>query len=310
MAVADRRSDPRACVGHRAGRRLPSVRVPRSPTSRAWAGWVLNDEHGVLLEVEGADRRSRSSSPGCAPRHRRWPWSTGLSCRAGPRHGRAAASHRASERSGVADALVVAPTARPVTTACAELSDPGRPPLPLSVHQLHELRPALHDRARCSLRPAADDDGRLRDVRRCRREYEDPLDRRFHAQPNACPACGPQVRCSTATAPRSAGAPIRRPPSRAGYRRARSSPSRASAATTSPAAPRRGGGRGAARPQAPRGQAVRPDGRRRRRRPRELIDADADGAAAAVAARARSSSPAAGRGGRGPAVAPAHPSWG
>ena len=27
----------------------------------------------------------------------------------------------------------------------------------------------------------------------CRREYEDPLDRRFHAQPNACPECGPHV---------------------------------------------------------------------------------------------------------------------
>jgi hydrogenase maturation protein HypF len=28
----------------------------------------------------------------------------------------------------------------------------------------------------------------------CRREYEDPGDRRFHAQPNACAACGPHVR--------------------------------------------------------------------------------------------------------------------
>ena len=27
----------------------------------------------------------------------------------------------------------------------------------------------------------------------CRAEYENPLDRRFHAQPNACPRCGPQV---------------------------------------------------------------------------------------------------------------------
>jgi hydrogenase maturation protein HypF len=27
----------------------------------------------------------------------------------------------------------------------------------------------------------------------CAREYEDPLDRRFHAQPNACPVCGPRV---------------------------------------------------------------------------------------------------------------------
>ena len=28
----------------------------------------------------------------------------------------------------------------------------------------------------------------------CRAEYEDPADRRFHAQPIACPACGPQAR--------------------------------------------------------------------------------------------------------------------
>jgi hydrogenase maturation protein HypF len=27
----------------------------------------------------------------------------------------------------------------------------------------------------------------------CRREYDDPTDRRFHAQPNACPACGPRL---------------------------------------------------------------------------------------------------------------------
>ncbi len=27
----------------------------------------------------------------------------------------------------------------------------------------------------------------------CRTEYEDPRDRRFHAQPNACPSCGPQL---------------------------------------------------------------------------------------------------------------------
>ena len=27
----------------------------------------------------------------------------------------------------------------------------------------------------------------------CRREYEDPLDRRFHAEPIACPVCGPRL---------------------------------------------------------------------------------------------------------------------
>ncbi len=28
----------------------------------------------------------------------------------------------------------------------------------------------------------------------CQKEYEDPSDRRFHAQPNACSACGPSLR--------------------------------------------------------------------------------------------------------------------
>jgi hydrogenase maturation protein HypF len=40
---------------------------------------------------------------------------------------------------------------------------------------------------------------------RCRAEYEDPHDRRFHAQPNACPDCGPSLRI----AGREAGDPLR-----------------------------------------------------------------------------------------------------
>lgn len=37
----------------------------------------------------------------------------------------------------------------------------------------------------------------------CQTEYDDPLDRRFHAQPNACPQCGPSLQLTD-----SAGAPI------------------------------------------------------------------------------------------------------
>ena len=36
-----------------------------------------------------------------------------------------------------------------------ELLDPGRPPLPLPLHQLHQLRPALHHHRRHPLRPPA-----------------------------------------------------------------------------------------------------------------------------------------------------------
>jgi len=33
----------------------------------------------------------------------------------------------------------------------------------------------------------------------CEKEYQDPDDRRFHAQPNACPVCGPQLQLTDAT---------------------------------------------------------------------------------------------------------------
>ena len=76
----------------------------------------------------------------------------------------------------------------------------------------------------------------------CRREYEDPLDRRFHAQPVACPACGPRLR---ARERRRAARRATRPATRSGRpraalaRRGGSWRSRASAATTSRATPRR-----------------------------------------------------------------------
>ena len=43
-----------------------------------------------------------------------------------------------------------------------------------------------YDRARTTMR-------KFTMCERCRREYEDPRDRRFHAEPNACPVCGPAV---------------------------------------------------------------------------------------------------------------------
>src|SRR6266550_9484309 len=43
-----------------------------------------------------------------------------------------------------------------------------------------------YDRSNTSMR-------RFEMCARCRAEYANPLDRRFHAQPNACPDCGPCV---------------------------------------------------------------------------------------------------------------------
>ena len=42
----------------------------------------------------------------------------------------------------------------------------------------------------------------------CTREYDDPADRRFHAQPNACPECGPRLWCADARGIELSGDPI------------------------------------------------------------------------------------------------------
>ena len=86
------------------------------------------------------------------------------------------------------------PTRPPARTAWRALR-PRRPPPPLPVHQLHQLRPALHDRARRALRPAAHHDGRLPDVRALPRpSTTTPPTGASTPQPNACPDCGPRLR--------------------------------------------------------------------------------------------------------------------
>jgi hydrogenase maturation protein HypF len=42
----------------------------------------------------------------------------------------------------------------------------------------------------------------------CRKEYGDPRDRRFHAQPNACPTCGPTLRLKDSVGQEISGDPI------------------------------------------------------------------------------------------------------
>ena len=98
----------------------------------------------------------------------------------------------------------------------------------------------------------------------CAREYADPDDRRFHAQPVCCPACGPRLRLETSDGKPEPGDPIARTAALiasgaivaikglGGYHLAAS-------ALDARAIARCG-------PQAPRGAAVRAHGRRPRRR--------------------------------------------
>jgi hydrogenase maturation protein HypF len=167
--------------------------VYRVAHEQGLGGWVLNDEHGVLLEVEGDPdsvaeffARMRSEAPPLAS-------VDDLRCEAVRAVGEPAFTIRASERTGTPDALVV-PDSATCEDCLAELADPAnrrhRYPFINCTNcgpRFTIVRDVPYDRPLTTMAAFAMCDA-------CRREYEDPGDRRFHAQPNACPACGPRVR--------------------------------------------------------------------------------------------------------------------
>ena len=160
-----------------------------SRTSAGSAGYVLNDERGRA--ARGGGRPAARGRASCA---RLTDEAPPLAVDRADRrealepHGRARDS-RSSRASAAARSPTrrSRPTRRPAPTAWPSCSIPADRRYPLPVHQLHELRAAVHDRPRRPLRPAADDDGAVRDVRRLPAEYEDPADRRFHAAAQRLP---------------------------------------------------------------------------------------------------------------------------
>ncbi|HEY2260430.1 MAG TPA: carbamoyltransferase HypF [Solirubrobacteraceae bacterium] len=156
------------------------------------AGYVLNDEHGVLVEVEGAAsavrrfvERLRDDAPPLAAVDR-------VTCEPMAPAGEPGFRILASERAGAPDALVTPDTAT-CADCLAELLDPNdrrhRYPFINCTNcgpRFTIVRGVPYDRPLTTM-------AGFRMCAECRREYEDPRDRRFHAQPNACPRCGPTV---------------------------------------------------------------------------------------------------------------------
>ena len=159
----------------------------------ALAGWVMNDAHGVLAEVEGdaaAVERFLARLPDDAP-----PLATVeqvVAEDADPSGAQGFEILRSASR-GEPEAAVT-PDVATCADCLAELFDPAdrryRYPFVNCTDcgpRFTIVRGVPYDRplttmAGFEMCPA------------CRAEYDDPRDRRFHAQPNACPACGPSVR--------------------------------------------------------------------------------------------------------------------
>jgi hydrogenase maturation protein HypF len=157
------------------------------------AGWIRNDERGVVAEVEGAPHALdafRARLVADAP-----PLALVEQVRAQPLPptGEKGFAIRASDRRGAARALV-SPDVAVCADCLAEVLDPAdrrhRYPFATCTNcgpRYTIVQDVPYDRARTTMAgfplcPA------------CRAEYEDPADRRFHAEPIACPVCGPRAR--------------------------------------------------------------------------------------------------------------------
>ncbi len=166
--------------------------VWREATSRGLAGWVGNDQLGVVLEAEGPAEVVDSL---LAALTRPPPLARVdlVSAEPVPVTGEAGFEVRLSATTGPRRALV-----SPDTATCAdcvrELHDPAdrRAGYPFvnctSCGPRYTIVTSVpYDRSRTTMAPfplCAD----------CRAEYDDPADRRFHAEPVCCPACGPTLR--------------------------------------------------------------------------------------------------------------------
>ena len=241
----------RGRTGHAGGSVCPawSKGSGSGPSSTAWppssslAGQVGNDADGVFVEVEGP---TASLERFCARLVAEAPPLARVDAvevrRRGARRLRRV-PHRREPHAGAVRTFV-SPDVAVCDDCLAELFDPERPPVSLPVHQLHQLRAPLHHHPAPALRPAEHHDGRLRHV---------PGVRRRVPRPGRPPLPRPADRVRRLRAPAlvrtAARDRVRRHRRRAGGRSSRRWPtagswrSRASAATTWPATPRRAGRR-------------------------------------------------------------------
>ena len=157
------------------------------------SGWVLNDDLGVLLEVEGAApaigaflARLSVDAPPLATIERVLP----LEIEPTGAVGFEIRPSRERSQSGAP----VSPDSATCEACLRELFDPAdrrhRYPFINCTDcgpRFTIIRSVPYDRPRTTMAAFAM-------CGLCAAEYEDPADRRFHAQPNACPACGPRAR--------------------------------------------------------------------------------------------------------------------
>jgi hydrogenase maturation protein HypF len=156
-------------------------------------GFVLNDERGVELEVEGDAkpvaeflRRLAAEAPPLAAIDSVERYEM-------PPRGESRFRILPSQHAGRARAPV-SPDVATCAACLAELFDPADRRYRYPFLNCTDCGPRFTIIGAVPYDRVATTMAGFRMCPACRAEYEDPGDRRFHAQPNACPDCGPRAR--------------------------------------------------------------------------------------------------------------------
>jgi hydrogenase maturation protein HypF len=156
-------------------------------------GWVLNNEKGVLIDAEGEDEALDLFIDGLtklAP-----PLARIESLRAGSFEPKGYPCFEIRQSKEASEGFtLISPDVATCDSCLAELLSPDdfryRYPFincTLCGPRFTIIKDIPYDRHKTTMDPFT-----MCPV--CRKEYENPVDRRFHAQPNACPTCGPSLR--------------------------------------------------------------------------------------------------------------------
>jgi len=159
-------------------------------------GFVLNDGHGVVVEVEGDPERLGSFAAEIAAEA---PGLARIDSLGEERLEPVGEREFRIERSGGGEASALVPADVATCDQClSEVFDPEDRRHRYPFTNCTQCGPRFtivervpYDRPNTTM-------ALFKMCERCRAEYEDPSDRRFHAEPIACPDCGPQLRLGSA----------------------------------------------------------------------------------------------------------------
>ncbi|MCE0499378.1 MAG: carbamoyltransferase HypF [Methylacidiphilales bacterium] len=166
--------------------------IYRLATELDLKGWVANSSRGVFIEVEGGGGTLRQFQVRLEKEKPPRAIIQSLESSFLDATGYGNFEIRSSDESGAKTALIL-PDIAPCADCLGEIFNTGnrrhRYPFTNCTNcgpRFSIIEELPYDRAATSMK-------NFTMCPQCDREYRDPLDRRFHAQPNACPVCGPHL---------------------------------------------------------------------------------------------------------------------